>query len=40
MKLSDEEKRKLDELLKEHKEDIDQPHSELKKKIAGNKKSE
>lgn len=40
MKLSDEEKRKLDELLKEYKEDIDQPHSEFRKEISGNKKSE
>ncbi len=40
MKLSEEEKRKLEDLLEKHQEDIDQEHSDFRKEISGNKKSE
>lgn len=40
MKLSDEEKKKLEELLEAHKDDIDQEHSNFRKVISGEKSSE
>ena len=40
MKLSDEEKEKLEEFLEDHKEDIDQKNSDFRKEISMGKQSD